>query len=423
MECAGSKKEALEKLEDFCPDLILTDFAMPGGSGLELVVEAKKIIPSVASIIATSYGSIRTAVDAIRRGVDNYLEKPVDLDLLELMLDNIFEGRKLAAENNVIRDRVIDPVPGLIGSDPKIRNIIEMIKSVAPLDTSVLITGETGTGKEVVSSLIWRNSERGGRPYLKINCAAIAETLFESELFGHEKGAFTGAIERKPGIIESANGGTLLLDEIGEMPIATQPKLLRFLESKEYFRVGSSKPQRADVRIIFATKKDISPLVAEQKFREDLYFRINVVNIHLPPLRDRKKDIYDIFDHFIKIIAKRINKPVPDIGSDFIEKLTGYDWPGNVRELINSVERLLIFSKSRSLSAEDFSYISPKTNHSGAESDVFKNFGPSMNGAVEKLEKIYIDNALKNSSNQSEAALKIGISERVLRYKMKKYGF
>jgi len=422
VECAGSKTEALEKLADFCPDLILTDFAMPDGSGLELVLEAKKIMPQVASVIATSYGSIRAAVDAIRRGVDNYLEKPVDLDLLELILNNIFEGRRLAAENKVIRDSVIDPVPSLLGNDPKVAKITEMIEKVAPLDTTVLITGETGTGKEVVSSLIWRNSERCGRTYLKINCAAIPETLFESELFGHEKGAFTGAAERKPGIIESANGGTLLLDEIGEMPAAVQPKLLRFLESREYFRVGSSKPQRADVRMIFATKRDLSALVAEQKFREDLYFRINVVNIHLPPLRDRKKDILEIFDHFIKIIARRINKPVPVIDADFIKKLTEYEWPGNVRELINSAERLLIFSKPGPLSAEDFSYISTKSNQPEAGNNILKNFGPSMTAAVEELEKAYMERALKSSANQSEAALKIGVSERVMRYKMKKYG-
>lgn len=419
VECARSKNDALARLENFRPDVIVTDFAMPDGSGLELIVEARKAFPEVAAIIVTAYGTIRTAVEAIKNGAENFLEKPINLELLEIIIRNALENRKRDVEHSVLKNQLIDPSPGLIGEDAAIARVRQIVAKVAPLDTNVLITGETGAGKEVVASLIWRNSERSGRTYLKINCASIPETLFESELFGHEKGAFTGAAERKAGMIEAANGGTLLLDEIGDMPLSVQPKLLRFLESREYYRVGSTKPLKADVRLLFATKADLARAVAERKFREDLYFRINVVNIDVPPLRERKGDIAALFCHFVKIVARKINREEPKIDEGFMKAIAGYAWPGNVRELINSVERILIFCRPGRITAEDFADVGTRAPAADVSSEILATFGPNLGEAIEKLERMYIGDALKSSKNQTEAAIKLGVSERVLRYKMK----
>ncbi|OQA81001.1 MAG: Transcriptional regulatory protein ZraR [bacterium ADurb.Bin243] len=416
--CA-SMKDALNKAELYSPDMIITDFAMPDGSGLELVKEAKKILPSVSAIIITAYGTIKTAVEAIKHGVDNFLEKPINLELLEAMAQNILNGKKVAVERDVLKNSAIDPAPAILGNDPKIKNISRIIQTVAPLNTSVLITGPTGCGKEVAAAAIWRQSERNGRQYLKINCASIPETLFESELFGHEKGAFTGAVEKKAGIIEAANGGTLLMDEIADLPMAVQPKLLRFLESREYYRVGSSKPGRADIRMIFATKTDLMRAVEKKEFREDLYFRINVVNIEMPPLRERKADIAIIFEHFVKIISKKMNREAPALDKELVGAIESYDWPGNIRELINAVERALIFSNSPALKTEDLSLAGAGLRPDTQIENIFNFFGRGLNAATAKLEKIYIADALKMSKNQTEAAIKLGISERVLRYKMK----
>ncbi|MEZ7891338.1 MAG: sigma-54 dependent transcriptional regulator [Candidatus Wallbacteria bacterium] len=419
VECANSKNDALLKIENFKPDLLLTDFAMPGGSGLDLVLEAKTIFPSLISVIMTSYGTIENAVDAIKRGVDNFLEKPINLDLLEIITNNLFENRKMAIENSMLKEKISDPLPQLIGSDPKITHVKELIAKASQYETNVLITGETGSGKEVAASLIWRASDRSNRPYLKINCASIPENLFESELFGYEKGAFTGAEKKKQGIIEECGNGTLLLDEIGDMPLSIQPKLLRFLESKEYYRVGSVKAQKSDVRIIFATRINLDEAVANKKFREDLYFRINVLNIELPPLRERKQDIIELFKHFFKIASRKFNIAEPKLDDSFAQKIISYEWPGNVRELINTVERILIFSKKDTITADDFNFIKTPGPSSNGTSNIFETFGATLTAATETLEKIYIENALKNSKNQTEAALKLGISERVLRYKMK----
>lgn len=414
-----SMKDALNKAELYSPDMIITDFAMPDGSGLELVKEAKKILPSVSAIIITAYGTIKTAVEAIKQGVDNFVEKPINLELLEAMVRNILNGKKVAVERDVLKNSSIDPAPAILGNDSKIKNISRIIQTVAPMNTSVLITGPTGCGKEVAAAAIWRQSERNGRQYLKINCAAIPDTLFESELFGHEKGAFTGAVDKKTGIIEAANGGTLLMDEIADLPMAVQPKLLRFLESREYYSVGSSKPRKADIRMIFATKTDLMRAVEKKEFREDLFFRINVVNIHMPPLKERKADIAIIFDHFVKIISKKMNREAPALDDGLIRAIETYEWPGNIRELINAVERALIFSNSPALKAEDLSLSGAALRPDTQIENIFNFFGPDLNCATAKLEKIYITAALKSSKNQTEAAMKLGISERVLRYKMK----
>jgi DNA-binding NtrC family response regulator len=419
---ASSMKEALDKAELYSPDIILTDFAMPGGSGLQLIVEAKKLLPSVSTIIVTAYGTIKTAVEAIKSGADNFLEKPVNLELLEAVTNNILDGKKVAVERDVLKESAIDPSPSLLGNDRRMKEVARIIQTVAPLDTSVLITGPTGSGKEVAAAAVWRQSERSGRPYLKINCASIPETLFESELFGHEKGAFTGATERKAGIIEAANGGTLLMDEVADLPPGVQPKLLRFLESREYYRVGSSKPQKADIRMIFATKTDLAEAVGLKKFREDLYFRINVVNISLPPLKERRGDIFLIFEHFVKVISKKMNRAAPALARELRAAIEAYDWPGNVREMINSVERALIFSRSSSLAVSDIS-LSASGGAAGSRAEsIFRLFGGNLNAATAELEKIYITEALKNCRNQTEAAISLGVSERVLRYKMKILG-
>ena len=410
---ASSMKEALDKAELYSPDIIVTDFAMPGGSGLQLIVEAKKLLPSVSSIIVTAYGTIKPAVEAIKSGADNFLEKPVNLELLEAMTNNILNGKKVAVERDVLKNSSIDPAPALLGNDRRMKEIARIIQTVAPMDTSVLITGPTGSGKEVAAAEIWRQSERAGRPYLKINCASIPETLFESELFGPE---------RKAGIIEAANGGTLLMDEVADLPPGVQPKLLRFLESREYYRVGSSKPQKADIRMIFATKTDLAEAVGLKKFREDLYFRINVVNISLPPLKERRGDIFLIFEHFVKVIAKKMNRAAPAVASEVKAAIEAYDWPGNVREMINSVERALIFSRSSSLAVSDISLSASGGSSESPADTIFQFFGDNLNSATAELEKIYITEALKKARNQTEAAIALGVSERVLRYKMKTLG-
>jgi DNA-binding NtrC family response regulator len=416
---ASSSKDAFDKAQLYSPDIIITDFAMPDGSGLQLVKEVKKILPLISAIIVTAYGTIKTAVEAIKEGVDNFVEKPVNLELMEAMVKNILNVKKISIERDVLKNSAVDPSPSLLGNDQKIKKISHIIQTVAPLDASVLITGPTGCGKEVAAAAVWRQSDRGGRIYLKINCASIPETLFESELFGHEKGAFTGAAEKKAGIIETANGGTLLMDEIGDLPLGVQPKLLRFLESREYYKVGSSKPQKSDIRIIFATKTDLLEAVRQNKFREDLYFRINVVNIEIPPLRERKGDIPLIFGHFLDVISKKIGRDTPQIDKELKQAIIDYPWPGNIRELINAVERALIFSQSNILTAADFNLSNSRLRPDTQSENIFNYFGAGLNGAVAKLEKIYITAALSSSKNQTEAALMLGISERVLRYKMK----
>jgi len=416
---ASSAKDAFDKAQLYSPDILVTDFAMPDGSGLQLVKEVKKILPLISTIIVTAYGTIKTAVEAIKEGVDNFVEKPVNLELMEAMVKNILNIKKIAIERDVLKNSAFDPSPSLLGNDQKIKKISHIIQTVAPLNTSVLITGPTGCGKEVAAAAVWRQSERGGRIYLKINCASIPETLFESELFGHEKGAFTGATEKKAGIIEAANGGTLLMDEIGDLPSSVQPKLLRFLESREYYKVGSSKPQKSDIRIIFATKIDLMEAVRQNKFREDLYFRINVVNIEIPPLRERKGDIPLIFGHFLNVISNKIGRETPRINDELKNAIINYQWPGNIRELINAVERALIFSQSNILTADDFNLSNSHLRPDAQSENVFNYFGPGLNEAVAKLEKIYITAALSSSKNQTEAAIKLSISERVLRYKMK----
>lgn len=416
---ASSAKDAFDKAQLYSPDILITDFAMPDGSGLQLVKEVKKILPLISTIIVTAYGTIKTAVEAIKEGVDNFVEKPVNLELMEAMVKNILNTKKIAIERDVLKNSAVDPSPSLLGNDQKIKKISHIIQTVAPLNTSVLITGPTGCGKEVAAAAVWRQSERAGRIYLKINCASIPETLFESELFGHEKGAFTGAAEKKAGIIETANGGTLLMDEIGDLPSSVQPKLLRFLESREYYKVGSSKPQKSDIRIIFATKTDLLEAVRQNKFREDLYFRINVVNVEIPPLRERKNDIPLIFQHFLNMISDKIGRETPRIDDELKNAIIDYQWPGNIRELINAVERALIFSQSNTLTTADFNLSNSRLRPDTRLENIVNYFGPGLNEAVAKLEKTYITAALSSSKNQTEAAVKLGISERVLRYKMK----
>lgn len=419
---ASSMNEALDKAQLYSPDAVVTDFAMPGGSGLQLIIEVKRSMPSVSAIIVTAYGTIKTAVEAIKNGADNFVEKPVNLELLEAMVASAVNVRKLAVERDVLKRAAMDPAPALLGNDRRIREISRIISTVAPLDTGVLITGPTGSGKEVAAAEIWRRSERAGRPYLKINCASIPETLFESELFGHEKGAFTGAAEKKTGIIEAANGGTLLMDEVADLPPAVQPKLLRLLESREYYRVGSARPQKADVRMIFATKADLSDAVAKGRFREDLYFRINVVTITLPPLKERGEDISLIFEHFVRVISHKLNREAPAVTDAVRAAVTAYEWPGNVREMINAIERALIFSSAPALTPADIALNAPGGRGAGEEENILRTFGPDLNKATARLEKIYITAALKTARNQTDAAIALGISERVLRYKMKQLG-
>ena len=418
VEAEGGEK-GLEKfrLESF--DLVLTDQKMPKMSGVELLKSIRALNPEAAVIVMTAFGSIETAVSAIKEGASDYLTKPLNLDELLHRIKAVKERNRLLTENRDLREALQERcrIDGIIGESGHMQEVLSLVRRVAPSEATVLIRGESGTGKELIAQAIHYSSPRASRPLVRLNCAALPETLLESELFGHEKGAFTGAYATRKGRFEVANGGSLFLDEIGDLPLHLQAKLLCVLQEKEFERVGSSKPIPVDVRILAATHRDLEKLIQAGQFREDLYYRLNVVTVVLPPLRERRQDIPSLLDHLVKKFAEKNAKTIKGFTQEARDALLRYDYPGNVRELENIVERATVITRDEVIGRSDL----PLTVQTSEKLD---DRGTNITAVVEGLERKMIKEALAQSDGvQTRAADKLGITERALRYKLKKYGF
>ena len=415
---AESGERAREIVKQTPFDLILTDQKMPNFSGLDLLGFVRGINPETAVILMTAYGSIETAVAAIKNGATDYLTKPLNLDELLHKIEQAGERHRLYSENRELREALQERhrVEGIIGDSGRMLEVLSLVRRVAASEATVLIRGESGTGKELIAKAIHYASSRSSRPLIKVNCAALPETLLESELFGHERGAFTGAVETRKGRFELADGGSLFLDEIGDLPLHLQAKLLRVLQEKEFERVGASRSIRVNVRILSATHRDLENLLKEGRFREDLYYRLNVVMIALPALRERRQDLPLLIDHFVRVFAGKNAKNIKGMTHEARESLLRYDYPGNVRELENIIERAVVLTRDDVIGAADLPLLvhEPQAEKAGEA---------SLTAVVEGLERQMILDALARVGGvQTRAAEALGISERALRYKLKKYG-
>jgi two-component system response regulator HydG len=409
---AASGNEALEKLEETPFDLIFVDIKMPGMDGIELLASVKAAYPETVVIIITAYGSIESAVQAMRIGATDYLLKPFKPDQLSLVMEKVVQQQKRQSEYNYLKGRLekITRFDNIIGQTPAMTAIFEMITEVAGTDASVLLAGETGTGKELIAKAIHAKSPRANLPFIAINCGAIPDTLLESELFGHQKGAYTGAIQERKGFFEVVNGGTLFLDEVGEISQKMQVDLLRVLEEKKITRVGSRQPVTVDFRLITATSRDLEAQIHAGGFREDFYYRIHVIQIDIPPLRERREDIQLLAVHFLKKFCHETTKRVDRISPLASTVLETYDWPGNVRELENAIERAVVLSKSRILNDSDFAFLRPPSMTTPP--------GPSLR----ELEKYHIRRILdQHEWNVTQAAKTLGINRVTLHKKIKRY--
>jgi DNA-binding NtrC family response regulator len=413
IDTAGNGMEALKKLQDDVWDIVLVDIKMPGMDGMELQRQIKKIDNTMIVIIITAYATVDTAVEAMKEGAYDYLSKPIDPDKLSILVRNAVNQRRLVAENLQLREKVVELSlqDEIVGESPQVKKILEMIDTVAQTDATVMIRGESGTGKELVAQAIHGKSNRRYFPIISINCGAFPEGLLESELFGHEKGAFTGAQYKRKGKLEMANGGTIFFDEIGNVTAKMQMDLLRVIETKQFTPLGSNKVVNVDFRIIAATNSDLEKKVAEKDFREDLYYRLNVFSIQIPPLRERTADIPLIAHYFLEKYARSMNKNVTDISPEAMKILIQYNWPGNIRELRNTIERaLVVVGKKNRIDSDDLNLLfHSKTNPPG--------------DSLEEIEKAHIQRILEQSDwNISRSAETLQIDRVTLYNKIKKYG-
>ena len=401
-------------------DVLLTDLRMPGDDGLKLLRRAGSLSNPPVSIMMTAYGSIENAVEAMKAGAYHYVTKPVNLDELELVIGRALKSRQIEAENANLHEQLDQKfgLENLIGQSPAMLQMFDIIRQVAPTRASVLITGETGTGKELVAHAVHNLSPRKAGPFVAVHAAALPTTLLESELFGHEKGAFTGAVERRAGRFEMADGGTIFLDEVGELEPAMQVKLLRVLEERQFERVGGNKTLEVDVRLVAATNRDLKKMVTEGKFRDDLFYRLSVVTVNLPPLRERRDDVPLLVTAFNRQYSQENNTPVREITQEAVNLLMAYDWPGNVRELRNAVEQMVVLARGDRLTVRDI----PATIRSGADLTKISVVRPGVTMTVEEAERQLIIQALKETDgNRTKAADKIGMSRRTLHRKLKEY--
>jgi len=420
---ADDGQVAIEKVHKQAFDMILMDIRMLKVSGLEALVGIKTYNPAIPVIIMTAYSSVETAVEALKKGAYDYLTKPLDFDELRLAMEKAMDHSRLKEENRLLRESLGSRFDrqNIIGRSTAMAKILETVAQVAPSEATVLITGDSGTGKELIAGAIHFNSPRKDGPFVKVNCAAITETLLESELFGYEKGAFTGAHRLKEGRFRQADGGSLFLDEVSEMSMGMQVKLLRALQEREITRVGGEEVVKVDVRVIAATNKDLIQEIESERFREDLYYRLNVVTLNVPLLRERKDDIPLLAQHFLGTFAEKNRKQIKGFSPQAMDQLVKYDWPGNVRELMNAVERAVVLSRSEYLDEQDLPLVI-KDALSGEEK-IPSRYAVPADLPLEDVEKATILKTLESTDgNKSEAARRLGITRKTLHKKLKKYG-
>ena len=419
---ASSGNDGIETVKNKSIDIIISDFRMPDKTGIEVLQEVKKINPEIDFVIITAFGTIEDAVKAIRNGAYDYISKPVDLDELDLILSRLIEHKSLKSENELLKEQLRErhKISSIISNSPKMEEVLSISSRAAESKATVLITGENGTGKEILAKAIHYISPRKDKPFIAINIPALSENLLESELFGHEKGSFTGADRLKKGRFELADKGTIFLDEIGDISPATQVKLLRVLQEQQVERVGGTELINIDVRIIAATNQNLEKKIKEGSFREDLYYRLNIIPVHIPPLRDRKEDIMPLIEFFVQKFSAENNKQKFDISKEAADFLLKYNYPGNVRELENIIERAVVLARGSTITKTDL-----PMNVKGFKTEE-KEVGDNLltlTEQVEKLEKRLIYDALMESGgNQTKAGKLLGITERNLRYKINKYG-
>ena len=418
---AESATTALEVLDKETVDVMLSDVRMPGEDGLSLLRTVHQKYPATLCILLTAYGSVETAVEAMKSGARDFLTKPVNLDQLDLVLERTLRTRDLENENRELHKRlnVRYGLENIIGTSPPMEALFDVIRQTAPTQATVLIQGASGTGKELVAQAIHHLSTRASGPFVAVHCAALSSTLLESELFGHEKGAFTGAIAQRKGRFELANGGTLFLDEISEVDLSVQVKLLRVLETRTFERVGGSQTLTTDIRVVAATNRNLKEYVAQGRFREDLYYRLNVVDIRMPSLAERQSDIPMLCAHFIREFAPKNNRQVDGIEPAAMALLQAYPWPGNVRELRNTIEKMVVLSRGALLTVTDV----PANIRDGAEEAVVAAGVPNQTESLEQAEKRKILSALDAAGgNRTRAAEALGISRRTLHRKLAAWG-
>jgi two-component system, NtrC family, response regulator len=416
---AGDGEAALQRLSEFSPDAVLCDVRMPQMDGLTLLRRAKEEGHGALFIMMTAFASIETAVEAMRAGAETYLVKPLEVNAVLVVLDKALEKLRLQRESQVLRERISERYRfgNIVGESPELQAVFDVVKRAAPTKATVLILGESGTGKELIAQALHEESPRKSKPFVKVNCAALSESLLESELFGHEKGSFTGAVGRREGRFELADGGTLFLDEIGEISPALQIKLLRVLQTREFERVGGTQTVKVDVRLVAATNRDLSAEVKGGRFREDLFYRLNVVAVTLPPLRRRKGDIPALVSHFIEKYAQAYDKSIKRLAHGTLQALLSHGWPGNVRELENVVERAVVLARGEEICADDL----PPTLRGPRPKDLPA--GSLIPGAtLQEIEREAILRTLEMvNGSTSRAAEVLGISVRKIQYRLKEY--
>jgi DNA-binding NtrC family response regulator len=410
-DAAVDANDALKKLKPGLWDIIFLDIKLPGMDGMELQQRIKSIDPGATIIMITAYATVDTAVKSLKEGAYDYVTKPVDPDYLSHLVANVIKQRRLLSENVQLKERIQElyEIDQIVGESSAMLKVFDMIKTVAPTDTTVMIRGESGTGKELIARAIHSNSPRRFFPIITVNCGGLTEGLTESEFFGHEKGAFTGALYRRKGKFEMADGGTIFLDEVGNIDAKAQTDLLRVIETKQFTRVGGDENIKVDFRLICATNRDLELAVKEGIFREDLYYRLNVFSISIPPLRERSSDIPPLCNYYLKKLTSSMNKSLTGFSLEAIERLKQYDWPGNVRELRNAIERSVVVAKGSTITVEDLPI--PSTSR-----------GAAKDHSLEALEKAHIENILEQMDwNITRSAEILGIDRATLYHKIKKY--
>jgi DNA-binding NtrC family response regulator len=416
-ETAADGEQALALLESFDPDVVLTDLQMPVLDGLVLIDRGRPLAPHSAFVVMTAFGSIDSAVRALRHGAENYLTKPLDLDAVAVVVERACEKAKLSREASELRKRVAArfDMGSILGEHPSVQRMMKIIAQVAPSRATVLISGESGTGKELLAAAIHQHSPRAAAPFVRLNCAALAESLLESELFGHERGAFTGASGRREGRFKQAHGGTLFLDEVSEIPLGTQVKLLRFLQEKKFERVGGNETIAVDVRIVAATNRELRERMRDGTFREDLYYRLNVVQLDVPPLRVRKSDIPLLAHAFLRRFAEQNGRDITGFTSEAMSSLMSYPWPGNVRELENAIERAVVLCESSLIGAEALP---------GCGAEAHGHLPLLLPGvSLVELERLAILQTLEAmGGSTAKAAELLGTSQRKIQYRLREWG-